>query len=43
MLFFLSILDAQAATKEPQGALLESIEKSFTDFDSFKEAFKKVV
>ena len=43
LLFFLSILDAKAATKEPQGALLESIEKSFTDFESFKEAFKKVV
>ena len=43
LLFFLSILDVQAATKEPQGALLESIEKNFTDFASFKEAFKKVV
>ena len=42
-LFFLSILDSKADAKEPAGALLESIQKQFTDFASFKEAFKKVV
>ena len=43
ILFFLSILDSKAETKEPQGALLESIEKHFTNFDGLKEAFKKAV
>ena len=41
--FGFSILDAGRQVAEPQGALLEAINKRFTDFNGFKEAFKKTV
>ena len=41
ILFFSNI--GAAATSEPQGALKEAIDKHFTDFSGFKEAFKMVV
>ena len=43
MIFFISILDSTAGTKEPVGGLAEAISKQFTDYNSFKEAFKKAV
>ena len=43
MVFFLSTLDSKAGVKEPQGTLGEAICKHFTDYASFKEAFKKTV
>ena len=43
-LFFFSTLGTgQHAVKEPAGKLKESIDKHFTDYNGFKEAFKKVV
>ena len=41
--FGFSILDAGRQVAEPQGALLEAINKRFTDFNGFKEAFRKTV
>ena len=41
-LFFFSILTKDAES-QPTGNLADAINKHFTDFDSFKEAFKKVV
>ena len=41
-LFFFSILSGDS-NSEPSGKLAEVIIKHFTDFESFKEAFKKVV
>ena len=43
MMLFLSTLDSTAAVKEPQAGLAEAIQKHFTDYASFKEAFKKAV
>ena len=42
-LFFFSILDSSATVHQPQGKLKESIDKYFTDFEGFKESFKKSV
>ena len=41
-LFFFSIL-GKGASSEPTGKLMEAINKHFTDFNGFKEAFKKAV
>ena len=43
-LFFLSIQgDGKHAGKEPSGALKDAIDKHFTDYNGFKDSFKKQV
>ena len=42
-MFFFSTLGGEGAGGEPQGKLKEEIEKNFTDFSGFKEAFKMSV
>ena len=42
-LLFFSTLNGSPTQSEPSGQLKEAIEKSFTDYNGLKEAFKKVV
>ena len=42
-MFFFSTLGGEGTGGEPEGKLKEEIEKNFTDFSGFKEAFKKSV
>ena len=44
MLFFSTLVSGgNEGDSEPQGKLKEAIDKKFTDFNGFKEAFKKSV